>query len=103
MSNKKNKIVLLEEDANLKSDESDFLPQCQKIKLLDIDLKLTKRADDKEPDELDLIPASKKTKIHGYLKDGWILEDNEFICVKCDKVFKKKKKDINKDDICKKC
>lgn len=99
MSDKKNKIVLLEEDAILKSDSSDFLPLCLK----DIDLKLTKKADDKEPDELDLIPASKKTKIYGYLKDGWILEDNEFICVKCNKVFKKKKKDINKDDICKKC
>ena len=73
------------------------------LALLEEDLKLTKRKDDEEPDELSFIPASKKTKIHGYLKDGWILEDNEFICVKCNKVFKKKKKNINSDDICKKC
>lgn len=67
------------------------------------DLALTKIADNNEPDELDLIPSSKKTKYGGYLKDGWILEDNEFICVKCDKVFKKSKKKLDKDDICNKC
>ena len=65
------------------------------------DLALTKIADDNEPDELDNLPLSKLTKGAGYLKDGWILEDNEFICVECDKVFKKK--NLRKPDICKKC
>lgn len=105
MSNKKRKLELMlkEEDANLKSDSSDFLPQCQKIKLLDIDLALLKTEDDNEPDELANLPLCKLTKGAGYLKDGWILEDNEFICIKCDKVFKKKKNKLESDDVCKKC
>jgi hypothetical protein len=67
----------------------------------DENLALTKISDDNEPDELDNLPLSKLTKGLGYLKDGWILEDNEYICVKCDKVFKKRKP--TKTDICKKC
>lgn len=77
------------------------IPQKLQIVTNDEDLKLTKISDDNEPDELALIPASKKTKGAEYLKDGWILEDNEYICVKCDKVFKKRKP--TKTDICKKC
>jgi hypothetical protein len=65
------------------------------------DLALTKISDDNEPDELDNLPLSKLTKGARYFKDGWILEDNEFICIKCNKVFKKK--NFKKDDICKKC
>jgi len=76
-------------------------PQKLQIVLNDEDLSLTKESDDNEADELSLIPASKKTKYNGYLKDGWILEDNEYVCVKCDKVFKKRKP--TKTDICKKC
>ena len=76
-------------------------PQKLQIVLNDEDLSLTKESDDNEPDELSLIPASKKTKYNGYLKDGWILEDNEYVCVKCDKVFKKRKP--TKSDICIKC
>jgi len=67
----------------------------------DEDLSLTKKLDNNEPDELELVPASKKTKYDGYLKDGWILENNEYVCVMCDKVFKKRKP--TKTDICKKC
>lgn len=67
----------------------------------DENLALTKFSDDNEPDELELIPACKKTKYDGYLKDGWILEDNEYICIECNKVFKKPKP--TKTDICKKC
>ena len=78
-------------------------PTPQKLQIVanDENLALTKISDDNEPDELALIPASKKTKGAEYLKDGWILEDNEYICVKCDKVFKKRKP--TKTDICKKC
>lgn len=78
-------------------------PKPQKLQIVanDENLALTKTSDDNEPDELALIPASKKTKGAEYLKDGWILEDNEYICVKCDKVFKKRKP--TKTDICKKC
>jgi hypothetical protein len=76
-------------------------PQKLQIVANDEDLKLTKISDDNEPDELALIPSSKKTKGAEYLKDGWILEDNEYICVKCDKVFKKRKP--TKNDICKNC
>jgi len=71
--------------------------------LCEEDLSLTIALDNDEPDELTLIPANKKTKLDGYLKDGWILEDNEFICTECDKIFKKKKKDILNLDLCKKC
>lgn len=39
------------------------------------DLANTAEADEKEFDELDLIPDSKKTK-NGYLKDGFIVEDD---------------------------
>lgn len=78
-------------------------PTPQKLQIVanDENLALTKTSDDNEPDELALIPASKKTKGAEYLKDGWILEDNEYICVKCDKIFKKRKP--TKNDICKKC
>jgi hypothetical protein len=71
------------------------------LMLKEEDLAITKLSDDNEPDELDILPLSKLTKGIGYLKDGWILEDNEYICVKCDKVFKKRKP--TKSDICKKC
>jgi hypothetical protein len=40
------------------------------------DLSKTAEADEKEIDELALIPASKKTK-NGYLKDGFIIEDDD--------------------------
>lgn len=40
------------------------------------DLSKTAEADEKEIDELELIPASKKTK-NGYLKDGFIIEDDD--------------------------
>lgn len=78
-------------------------PTPQKLQIVanDENLALTKTSDDNEPDELALIPACKKTKGAEYLKDGWILEDNEYICVKCDKIFKKRKP--TKNDICKKC
>jgi len=71
------------------------------LMLKEEDLALLKTEDDNEPDELANLPLCKLTKGAGYLKDGWILEDNEFICIKCDKVFKKKK--LDSDDICKKC
>lgn len=67
----------------------------------DENLAVTKISDDNEPDELELVPACKKTRYHGYLKDDFILEDNEYVCVKCDLVFKKRKP--TKTDICKKC
>lgn len=78
-------------------------PTPQKLQIVanDEDLSLTKIVDDNEPDELELIPASKKTKGAGYLKDGWILEDNEYVCIKCNKIFKKNKPP--KEDICIKC
>lgn len=34
-------------------------------------------ADDDEEDELDVIPNSKKTKVGGYLKDGFVVDDEE--------------------------
>jgi len=71
------------------------------LMLKEDDLALTKIEDDNEPDELKLLPLCKLTKGAGYLKDGWILEDNEFICIECDKVFKKK--NLKRLDICKKC
>ena len=37
------------------------------------DLTATEVSDELEPDELDDVPASAKTK-HGYLKDGWIVD-----------------------------
>ena len=40
------------------------------------DLSKTAEADEKEIDELELIPASKKTK-NGYLKDGFIIDDDD--------------------------
>lgn len=40
------------------------------------DLSKTAEADEKEIDELELIPASQKTK-NGYLKDGFIIDDEE--------------------------
>lgn len=40
------------------------------------DLSKTAEADEKEIDELELIPASQKTK-NGYLKDGFIVEDED--------------------------
>lgn len=70
------------------------------LMLREEDLALTKISDDNEPDELDNLPLSKLTKGAGYLKDNWILEDNEFICIKCNKVFIKK--NFKKKDICKK-
>ena len=66
----------------------------------DIDLELTRIEDEIEIDELALIQAHKKTK-NGYLKDNFILEDSEYVCVKCNSIFTKKRK--TKNDICKKC
>jgi hypothetical protein len=40
------------------------------------DLSKTAEADEKEIDELEMIPASQKTK-NGYLKDGFIVEDED--------------------------
>jgi hypothetical protein len=40
------------------------------------DLSKTAEADEKEIDELELIPASQKTK-NGYLKDGFIIDDED--------------------------
>ena len=33
--------------------------------------------DDMEEDELDVVPKSKKTKTGGYLKDGFVVDDDE--------------------------
>ena len=41
------------------------------------DLTLVALDDDNEEDELDNIPKSKKTKIGGYLKDGFVVSDND--------------------------
>lgn len=40
-----------------------------------INLNKTAEEDDKEEDELDNIPENKKTKIGGYLKDGFVVDD----------------------------
>jgi hypothetical protein len=40
------------------------------------DLVATNDVDDDEEDELDLVPKSKKTKATGYLKDGFVVEDD---------------------------
>lgn len=42
------------------------------------DLSKTAQEDEKEIDELELIPASKKTK-NGYLKDGFIIDDEDSV------------------------
>ena len=39
------------------------------------DIDATAEDDENEPDELAAVPASSKTK-QGYLKDGWIVDDN---------------------------
>ena len=85
------KLQIVANDATLKSSIDDFLPQKNNLEIIisDENLALTKISDDNEPDELALIPASKKTKGAEYLKDGWILEDNEYICVKLIKYLKK--------------
>jgi hypothetical protein len=57
----------------------------------DINLELTKKSDDTEIDELISLPASKKTK-NGYLRDSFVIENNEWICIHCDKIFIKNKK-----------
>lgn len=40
------------------------------------DLAATNDDDDDEDDELDLVPKSKKTKATGYLKDGFVVDDD---------------------------
>ena len=40
------------------------------------DLVATNDDDDEEDDELDLVPKSKKTKMTGYLKDGFVVDDD---------------------------
>ena len=40
------------------------------------DLAATAKEDEEEEDELDGIPASKKTK-HGYLKDGFVVDSSD--------------------------
>lgn len=41
------------------------------------DLTVAALEDEEEEDELDNIPKSKKTKIGGYLKDGFVVDDND--------------------------
>lgn len=41
------------------------------------DLAQTAREDEYEEDELENVPKSKKTKIGGYLKDGFVVDDDE--------------------------
>ena len=53
------------------------------------DLSKTAEADEKEIDELELIPASKKTK-NGYLKDGFIIDDEHSVS-SGDSIKKKRK------------
>jgi len=42
------------------------------------DLVATKQMDEKEPDELAHIPKHKKTKVGGYLKDGFVVDRVEY-------------------------
>ena len=41
------------------------------------DLVATNDDDDEEEDELDLVPKSKKTKMTGYLKDGFVVDSSD--------------------------
>ena len=43
----------------------------------DLTVAKTEEDDDMEEDELDVVPKSKKTKTGGYLKDGFVVDDDE--------------------------
>lgn len=59
------------------------------------DLAATAKEDENEIDELDLVPASKKTR-NGYLKDGFVVDDDEVTSSSSDKSDKKRNKHSNK-------
>jgi len=59
------------------------------------DLAATAKEDENEIDELDLLPASKKTR-NGYLKDGFVVDDDEVTSSSSDKSDKKRNKRSNK-------
>jgi hypothetical protein len=54
------------------------------------DLAATAKEDENEIDELDLVPASKKTK-NGYLRDGFVVDDDEVTSSSSDKSVKRNK------------